>query len=340
MRISESIDSNPLVIRWLTDRYGYSSVEKWIESTVKNLLDSTNQTAPPIALESIAKKRKISEYPRPHVSAKWEDRFTFAHEIAHTFLYDLSTTPPRRIFPSMSQSISEILCNRIAAEVLMPKWMVKDFLNEYPSMTEKHFNIQIFRKIVLDFMKYFRVSPNVVARRLVENLNLWNILVLGVGWRRKSSEKEAIKLGELRVRDYGFEIRLNKTRRKSELDENGSYAWRVEWYAKPSWGLKELFIPSRGNPRVNLRTVEDLYQSSSEIQCLKNSEQIGAFKIGNLTKHLPKTYGTVKKYPVFACYLKRAKERELLLSNELAKDEDFRTRTILKVVVCIPLKPA
>jgi len=52
-------------------------------------------------------------------------RFTVAHEIAHTFGYDLRRLPPAALFdlktPTSIRSL-ELICNRIAGTLLLPEW--------------------------------------------------------------------------------------------------------------------------------------------------------------------------------------------------------------------------
>jgi hypothetical protein len=55
-------------------------------------------------------------------------RFTIAHEIAHTLLYDERSSPPRDLFEPESQEGLELLesiCNAAAAEILLPQSVVR-----------------------------------------------------------------------------------------------------------------------------------------------------------------------------------------------------------------------
>lgn len=337
MKIVDTINTDPLITGWLLSNYGFSSVDQWIENTIKQLLDITKQTLPPIELEPIMRLRKIIECPKGYSYNKWEVRFTIAHEIAHTFFFNLSTSPPHKTFPSVPKYVSETLCNKIAAEILMPKSMVKEFLTKYSTMIDNCFNIQLFRKIVLGLVKQFNVSPNVVARCLIENFNLWNILILGVGWRSKPSKREVVKLGKLGVEELGFSIKVYR-KRKFESDVNQDYKWRMEWYAKPLWALNEMFVPSTGNPSIYLKIAEDLYQSSKDTHCLESKEPLSAFRLGNLTNHLKKIYGIREDYPVFACFFRKSSEGGMLLPLEIKKqDDDMHKRRQTKIIICIPL---
>lgn len=53
------------------------------------------------------------------------DRFTYAHEIAHSFFYDLTTSPPKRIAPRVYHNEEEFVCNLIARELLLPKELLR-----------------------------------------------------------------------------------------------------------------------------------------------------------------------------------------------------------------------
>lgn len=338
MKWTSNIDTEPLIVGWLLAHYGFSSPQQWIENSVKELLNLTNQKRPPIQLEPLFRLRRIVEYPKGFGFNGWEARFTLAHEIAHTFWFDLSTSPPRKTFPLLSKRISEAFCNRIAAEILMPKWMVKKCLPKNALMSEAHFDIQLFRKVVLELVKQFNVSPSAVTRRLVEDLNLWNLVLLGVGWCPKIWGKRVTTLGKLECKEPGFIIRVEESR-KLEPEVNQDYAWRIAWYAKPSWALNELFIPSTGNPLIHLKIVEALHQSSEDIYCLESEERLSNFRVGNLTKLLKRIHGTRTQYPVSACFFARVTESEIGLPLPIAKRkcEEYYKRRRSKIAVCVPL---
>ena len=60
-------------------------------------------------------------------------RFTIAHEIAHTFGYDLRRLPPAALFdlkvPTSIRSL-EVICNRIAGTLLLPEWWLTRQLSD------------------------------------------------------------------------------------------------------------------------------------------------------------------------------------------------------------------
>lgn len=340
MRDTSAKHNESLITGWLMTHYGYSSIDSWIENVVGQLLKSAKQVAPPIIPERLFKLRKIVEYPRLYSHNNWETRFTMAHEIAHTFFFDLSESPPRDALPQMEKRIHEGICNRIAAEILMPKQMVGDFLKEFRSLTEQRFDVQIFEKILRTLVEQFNVSPAVASRRVVEDLGLWNILVLGVRWRSKSSERKASVLGKLEPGQSGFAIRLYPSS-ESTQNENQNFSWRLEWYAKPLWALDELFIPSVGNTSINLSIIETLYQTSEYRNSLENKEPLANFRIGNLEKYLRKTYGTRESYPVSAFFFRKPPEDNPFLPLEMTNQNQHSPRKCrAKVIICIPLVPA
>ncbi|HHT9152868.1 MAG TPA: ImmA/IrrE family metallo-endopeptidase [Candidatus Hypogeohydataceae bacterium YC40] len=337
MKVNSTVDTNPIITRWLLNEYGIPSIDLWIENTVKKLLDLTKQRLPPIKLEPLFPLRNIMSYPKDYSCNNWEVRFTMAHEIAHTFYFDIASSPPRKTFPSVPRYISEALCNSIAAEILMPKWMVKEIIKKCFPSAESHFNIETFRKIIVDFVQKFNVSPNVVARRLIEGLNLWDVLVLGIGWCSQSYAKEFISLGMLEIEEIGFTLRVNRSKR-NESNARSNEGWRLEWYAKPPCLSNELFIPSIGNPSIDLEIVEQLYLSLGGVYCLENKECLRNFRLGNLTKHLKKLFGNKEQYPVYACFLKKYAEAGTVLPLQDARQKNIcdSQRYKTKIVVCIP----
>lgn len=330
-------DCEPLITGWLLTHYGFSSVGQWIESIVKYMLDSTKQEFPPIKLEPLFKIRKILDFSKNYYVNSWEQRFISAHEIAHTFFFDISTSPPKKTFSDIPPQILEILCNRIAEEILMPIRMVNEYLNKHYPLIENRFKIEMFKEIVFGLVKLFNVSPYIAIRRLIGDMNLWNIVVLGVGWRAKSTRKEVRKIGILEPKESGFVFRTNITR-DIELESNQNYNWRLEWNVKPPWAQKEIFIPYFGNPEICLKIVEDLYKSYIKFNYLEKKEPLVNFKLGNLGKYLKKIYGIRKSYNVFAFFSRKPLEEGKLFPGEIDNEEnDLYKRLNTKIIVCIPL---
>ena len=67
---------------------------------------------------------------RAHEQLPVRQRFTIAHEIAHTYFYDLSKQPPSMQFPPNTDKElhrMERACDAIANRMLLPKLILEDF---------------------------------------------------------------------------------------------------------------------------------------------------------------------------------------------------------------------
>ena len=68
-------------------------------------------------------------------------RFTIAHEIAHTYFYDLSKRPPFMQFPPSADAERrrmENACDVIANRLLLPKAVLEDFVKKKDPTDPKH----------------------------------------------------------------------------------------------------------------------------------------------------------------------------------------------------------
>lgn len=92
-------------------------------------------------------------------------RFSTAHEIGHTFFYNLNKSTPTRWFsvttsPLLSRK-EEDICNAFARELLMPEELVRLDIADLGDRS---------LKIIIDLAVKYMVSPEVVARRLLLDL--------------------------------------------------------------------------------------------------------------------------------------------------------------------------
>lgn len=95
-------------------------------------------------------------------------RFGIAHEIGHTFFYNLNFDPPTKIFPRGCRGIlgekkEEDICNAFARELLMPRELV-----EQDVANANQRNLQM----IVDLAEKYLVSPEVAARRLLLDLSV------------------------------------------------------------------------------------------------------------------------------------------------------------------------
>jgi IrrE N-terminal-like domain len=90
---------------------------------------------------------------------KPRQRFTLAHEIAHTFFYDFQHDPPKVSKGAPKSDVIERLCNLAAGHILLPQRHLELRLSGYGSITAQ---------AILKIGKEFGVSAEVVIRRLNE----------------------------------------------------------------------------------------------------------------------------------------------------------------------------
>lgn len=94
--------------------------------------------------------------------------FACAHEIGHTFFYDLSGARPWRPYESMSSYwAEEDLCYQFAEELLMPSLEITRIAGELPP------SVVSFQQL----LKIFQVSTEALARRIAR-LNLWHCILI------------------------------------------------------------------------------------------------------------------------------------------------------------------
>jgi hypothetical protein len=89
---------------------------------------------------------------------KLRKRFTLAHELAHTFFYELNHGVPTPVKNSPKGQKLEALCHVGASEILVPKALLKRELEVLGEVASAEY--------VLDLAKVFDVSVEVIMRRL------------------------------------------------------------------------------------------------------------------------------------------------------------------------------
>ncbi|MBA7631157.1 hypothetical protein ES703_38684 [subsurface metagenome] len=173
------------------ERYSWQGVKNAVLLATSVLRSEALQNKAPIQLDKIKKIRMILEeksfrgpsngldailVPVPggfvlklnNRQGRSRRRFSTAHEIGHTFFYNLNTTTPTRWFPVTTSPLfsrkEEDICNAFARELLMPKELVQlDIANSGNK------NL----KMIIDLAAKYMVSPEVVARRLLLDLAMF-----------------------------------------------------------------------------------------------------------------------------------------------------------------------
>jgi Predicted Zn peptidase len=326
--MKKKFKTSSLISPYIFNKFGYPSPKKWILDQVYNLFNLSNQK---IDLKSFCIQRSISSIKYKHspyeatlqinpngftIFTNQEKlftnrgRFSIAHEIAHTFFYDISQSPPQRLFP-IFQKEEEELCNIAASEILMPEFLVKDFSKHFPKPGDESFSLEI----LLTIASKFKVSPMALARRLCDDLDIWNSIIMGSRF-------------------------LSKLKSPDSISDGPKPSWRLTWYFAPKKIRDFLYLPPIGtNPKLQLEIIE----KASKSEMFENNEPISNFRIGNLSKSIEQFNGVRDKYKVYAYpmhYKKKLKNLdfgEYKDLEEISSGFDRQNKQYEEVIICIPL---
>ncbi len=157
---------------------------------VEHLLDKTGQKTPPVNPEIVAKERKVIEIEKAALDTDAlivpcrggflmkineklpvvRQRFACAHEIAHTYFFDLEKDPPCKPYRRSASRywVEEGLCYELARRILMPTGMIKTWMDNATPPYIKDFRAM---------MRSFLVSGELLSYR-IHDLAKWNVLML------------------------------------------------------------------------------------------------------------------------------------------------------------------
>jgi Zn-dependent peptidase ImmA (M78 family) len=132
-------------------------------------------------------------------TAEERKRFSIAHEIGHTFFYDLRTTSPMRLIPirrgSKAAAKEEDICHAFARSLLLPFELLADMLRQTEDLTPLDQICTIARK--------FRVSIECAVRRILydtEQLSTTIVIIAddrtGRTYRLRGKMARAVRTGE------------------------------------------------------------------------------------------------------------------------------------------------
>lgn len=169
-----------------------TSIKSRLLGEIRPLLDQSGQQHPPFNPELMAPYRRVVEIRHQKltvpamltpikegfvISLNSDDparrqRSNCAHEIAHTFLYDITTSPPTQIRlrgrKAAQFGLEEDICNQLAEEILMPEHAMRDALACFPHPLMKSF---------VALMNKFDVSTELLAWRL-RRLRAWRVITI------------------------------------------------------------------------------------------------------------------------------------------------------------------
>jgi len=176
-------------IEWLSQLVAPLSPEEFLSKQAASLLAKSGQSEPPFnpqkALPPTVKRVEFAKLSRDGMLIPVQggfiikinslkplvrQNFTCAHEIGHTFFYDVTGERPWRPYKSMSTYWGEEgLCHAFARELLMPTEFVERDL-------EEHKNRDL--EFILTLANKYKVSVEVAARRLMLDLSEYDKTVL------------------------------------------------------------------------------------------------------------------------------------------------------------------
>lgn len=287
--------------RRLSTLFRETSLKEWVENSVSRLLHLSNQSYPPTnfskelykhrRIESIKyvsdikpfwgrlkiadKGFEIELFPPKKTSVFWA-RYSLAHEIAHTFFYNIKNWPPKPLVYIEPRDIElEWLCDFIAKSLFVPFAWLNEELNKIPPFYDKNFSFNP----IFNLKRKFKTPIQIILERIVEDLDLWNCVIL-----------QFTKISPEFVSD-------------EEKNENKD-EWRLTWHTLPLKGTDKLFIPrgraKEGGRRVYPRAKGNILKFIEECVRGSNNDSGYAFKVhnsmissqttGNLGKFLSHTH--------------------------------------------------
>ncbi len=224
-----------------------TKIKNQILSEINEWLESCGQSRPPIDLLRLAGARKVSDIRREKLGqhgiliptpdgfvlkldsriSRARQRAIFAHELAHTFFYDISSSPPSKIWSlTISAKQEEQWCDEFAGEILMPTKALEKVIaeNGLPGM-----------KTFVRMLDEFDVSPEFAA------------------WRLPQTDKWPLIIVHLRKRE---------TERKLENGIASSWKWRI---FKPSFLKKKSLAISAWSCPEKLPSPVQCYYEAGDI---------------------------------------------------------------------------
>ncbi len=167
-----------------------SAVRSALFNEAERLVAKAGQKVPPVNPEIVAKERKVIEIERVPLETDAlivpcrngfmmkinnklplvRQRFACAHEIGHTYFFDIAKNPPEKPYQHSTAryGLEEGLCYDIGRRILMPSWMMREWMeNAEPP----------YIKVFKDMMFSFLVSGELLSYR-IQDFGTWDVLML------------------------------------------------------------------------------------------------------------------------------------------------------------------
>lgn len=174
-------------VDFITEKSISNFQKESFETDLKKLLSYRNITKVSFEKSTVRGRLRInvkgfelilSEYLREKLN---DLRFVVAHEIAHTYFFDINSSPPKHlIFHSQGSNDLEYACNIIARSLLLPKSQIKNEHQKFlTTLGESKFQQRAFLPFIFETAKKFQVNWSLVLTRFIDDLKLHpNIIIL------------------------------------------------------------------------------------------------------------------------------------------------------------------
>jgi len=198
---------SPAILSFLRRAEGIDP-EVAVKIEANKLLMAANMVIPPFNPNKIAPLRKITSIKYSDSASNSQltpvkggfiitvkraagsrDVFSLAHEIGHTFFYDIEPSTPVRLQRDMGGDAEEKLCDIFAAELLMPEQTFRE------DALKKFNDMGIWCETLFHLRSLYNVSMRAVTERVVE-LGILNgqPVVIRWSWKSKLNDKKDVKL--------------------------------------------------------------------------------------------------------------------------------------------------
>lgn len=204
-------------IRWLLKKSGATDPETLMREEAQKLIKALGQDSPPFLPQKFARLRKIKriewvnppnlselvpikggfilrtrdeirESPSLNDEESWarpfagRENFSIAHEIGHTYFYDVDLPVPSRPTRDLGSIAEERLCDIFATELLMPR---ERFVKDTQQLVQE---LDHLTMALLELNKSYRATVRSVTRRLHELGLLDNAVIIRWDWMLKPNE--------------------------------------------------------------------------------------------------------------------------------------------------------
>lgn len=163
-------------------------------------------------------------------------RTTLAHEIGHTFLFDLKEEPPKPYCQSDGLSWKEEgVAYEIGRRILLPKESVKNYLSNNPSLHS-----------FLEVMEEFQVTADVLARSIFHDYGMWTPGILFA----EVHEKKFDIPKDQNHRFWHENVKREKKNQIVDAIENIEHPSLVYHGNKNSYGIACIRLTIEGSPYI------------------------------------------------------------------------------------------